>query len=530
MNNRNDLEHALDHIEKQFHQATLKERLKLLFAGLRAPRGSREYKLARIESQRLAAPALAVLLPLFIVALIAFIAVKPKAPQDEFPTVKFNPQQPEEQKILQTTDPIKTDPVEPDNTLPNITSINVDVPTPPDTDTYDPPPAVTPIPIPLYKPLPLITGDPLPPNNDTPKEPPPVIAEDAVLRGLRWLKQNQNADGSWSANKPAMTGLALLCFLAHDETPAESVEFGDTVRRGLEFLVTAYDGNTFRGTDGNEYAYLIASYALCEAYGMTQNPNIRAVVEPAFKRIIESQHPSGGWDYKLARTDRDDTSYMGWAAQALKVAQLANLFAGDPEWRAKLDKACKLSNNGFLKNGASGGGFGYTSPGRGGLTAVGVLCMQFHGGAKHKQVTDSLKLMDAWKPGWLANIEDVKKLGLGESLQYYYYYATQAKFLVGGKSWNTWNDVMVSTYESAQKIKKNAIADPKGDLVDIGWWENVDNHSDRPVMDTCLAVLQLEVYYRGNWTKRLAVATSPELPVDYVVAETTDLAIDTKGL
>jgi hypothetical protein len=33
-------------------------------------------------------------------------------------------------------------------------------------------------------------------------------------------------------------------------------------------------------------------------------------------------------------------------------------------------------------------------------------------------------------------------------------------------------------------------------MQDIGWWENADVHTDRPVMDTCLAALQLMVYYR----------------------------------
>ncbi|MCL1888823.1 MAG: hypothetical protein FWF96_08155, partial [Kiritimatiellaeota bacterium] len=327
-----------------------------------------------------------------------------------------------------------------------------------------------------------------------------------------------NADGWWTANKPAMTGLALLCFLAHEELPGRSAEFGGTVRRGIEFLAAAYNENTrsFAGADGNEYAHLIAAYALCEAYGMTRNPTLRGVTESAIQRIIEGQHPTGGWDYKMAQSDRDDTSYMGWAAQTLRAAQVAGLFANNPEWSAKLDKACKLSNNGFLKNGASGGGFGYTGPGRAGLTAVGVLCMQYHGAAKHRQVADSLKLMREWKPGWVADLGDAAKLGLGECVQYYYYYATQALYLLGGKPWDNWNAAMVKTYERAQKIQRAAIAGPDGVMRDAGWWENADNHSDRPVMDTCLAILQLEVYYRGerNFTLGLAAMQGRENALD----------------
>ena len=61
--------------------------------------------------------------------------------------------------------------------------------------------------------------------------------EEAVINSLNWLKQTQNADGSWDKAHPvAMTGLAILAYLGHCETP-QSTEFGDTVSRGISYLV-----------------------------------------------------------------------------------------------------------------------------------------------------------------------------------------------------------------------------------------------------------------------------------------------------
>ncbi len=61
--------------------------------------------------------------------------------------------------------------------------------------------------------------------------------EEAVLKGLRWLKANQQPDGSWiGRDRIAMTGLALLAYFGHCETPA-SPEFGESCLRGITYLV-----------------------------------------------------------------------------------------------------------------------------------------------------------------------------------------------------------------------------------------------------------------------------------------------------
>ena len=156
-----------------------------------------------------------------------------------------------------------------------------------------------------------------------------TATEGAVMKALRWLKATQRTDGSWTGNPISNTGLAILTYWAHGETPS-SVEFGRTVERALDYLIGAQtgegDGVRFRGADGNEYAFLIATYALSEAYGMTKNPNAKAAALKGLVRIVRNQSSTGGWDYKLIKTStRDDMSFAGWALQALKAGKMAGL-------------------------------------------------------------------------------------------------------------------------------------------------------------------------------------------------------------
>jgi hypothetical protein len=315
--------------------------------------------------------------------------------------------------------------------------------------------------------------------------------EEALMRALRWLKKNQQPDGSWPQQKIAMTGLAILTFLAHGEPPRDSREFGATVQKALEFLLKNQraDGK-FNGMDDGEYAHPIATYALCEAYGMTLNPDVKAAAEKALVPIIKGQHPTGGWTYKMHPGPeanggfRDDTSFMGWCVQALKAAHLAKIQVNG------LERAMKLAVKGFKANAHPSGGFGYIGPGTGGLTSVGCLCMQLLGASNENEVKKALDVIDTWVPtfsSYASVPEEERRFYMMASPQYYFYYATQCKFHQGGRHWDNWNKAMKPRYVKAQLVEENAIKDAKGIDRDIGWWENADAHSDRPVMDTCLA-------------------------------------------
>ncbi len=557
----------LREIEQKYRNETLLRRLKVLFGGLKAPRHSREYKAAMIEMQRLSAPVAAVLLPAVAVGLLIVMSSGAAV----------------EDSIIETQmlDPVVVKPLEkvkevqrPENRIESV-NINIPIITPNVQVQVDAPvserpmshqpqklDAVMQIKSPVILKNVYIARDVNTRNERGIQFGSDPQTEGAVMRALRWLKKNQQPDGSWQRQKVAMTGLAVLSFLAHGEKPGDSPEFGETVQKALEFLINSQraDGK-FNGMDGNEYAHPIATYALCEAYGMTLNPNVKAAAEKALVPIIKGQHPTGGWTYKMHPGPeangkyRDDTSFMGWCAQALKAAYLAEIRIDG------LEKAMKLAVKGFKANAHPSGGFGYTGPGTGGLTSVGCLGMQLLGASNTSEVKKALDVIGTWVPTFsnyapiAAELKNVKKEDIKEgasafavaksrlatkipeeerrfytaSAQYYFYYATQCKFHQGGRHWDNWNKAMKPRYVKAQLVEEKAIKNDEGVDSDIGWWENADTHSDRPVMDTCLAALQLMVYYRYlPTTTEGAVRAEEEIVA--VSIDTDDIPIDTGNL
>ena len=523
------------------------KRLLKMFSGLGRPHASREYKEAVLELQRQIAPLLAILLPV-IGAAILFVVTAMGGSSEKKVTVELA--QVEEDKPLEdvekppeTEQPPDMD-VEVQMDAPSISPVEQAEVAPPTAEPQSVKVATVDAMLNIKSPVTMKSvagtarnagvrgrytgggaqyGDPK--------------TEAAVMKALRWLKLHQNPDGSWPGIRPASTGLAILTYLAHGETPS-SPEFGKTVERGLESLINCIavkGGKTvMNGSDGNEYAFLIGTYALCEAYGMTKNPNARAAAEKTLSRIIKGQSPTGGWDYKIdPKSKRDDMSFAGWALQAIKAGKMAGIHIDGMDECIKKAIKCLQTRN--FKN----GGFNYTAGGNPtGLTATGCLAMQLLGYSNTKEVKEALDFMRDWKPSF-----DPKDLPKGKSdksagscPQYYCYYATQCKYQAGMAKnaasgnqalWKKWNAEMKALYPNTIIADKNkdgspvTIKDAKGKPQEVGHWVNKDAHTTRPVMDTCLAALQLMVYYRYLPTTQLK-ATEVEKDVE-------DLSKDKSG-
>ena len=487
----------------QFDELTFREKWSRVAAGLKMPHDTGPYKWAKLQMLRLLSPAMAVVVPILMLGLISLFASMNPEPSTAVEVKMVEPEPMEEleeieEPVLEPLEP--PDPVEvdftPDTTLPpsEVAAPPADVSLQP--VEFD---SVAMVKSPII--MKGMMGSRNPGSRGAAmKQYGGSGTEGAVLRALRWLKMNQNDDGSWSGDrgqtgaKSAITALALLAYLAHGDTP-ESVEFGYTVEAGIRFLVGDQKANGhFKSKDGHDYTQPIAAYALCEAYGLTKVPQLKEAAIKAMIPIIKGQNASGGFNYNLKPCDRDDSSYMAWCVQALKAAKMAGLY-GDIEG---LNACMTKSIAGFKKNYGDQdgyGGFGYTDKGNknSGLTGAGVLCLQFLGAAKSRECRGGVGGLADWTFDW-ANPR-------GGAFIYYMYYTTQAKFQEGGGTWDAWNKQFSPSLMTNQKVvEKDASGykDHLGKPHAIGSWDSPakGEHGVGEMSDTILCTLMLEVYYR----------------------------------
>lgn len=544
-------------------------RLIKMFVGLGRPRNSPEYKEAIVELQRQSAPLLAILLPILVVATLFVVTAVSGSGKRELKVEIVQADQ-QDDALDEIETPQET---EPPPEMDNI-EITVDAPSMNPTEMAS---EAAPAPTAEPQSVKVASVDAML-SIKSPVTMKSVMGtsrgagvrgtytrggasygdaatEAAVMKALRWLKATQAPDGSWGTkpefglkkgmDKAAGAGFAILTYLAHGETPA-SKEFGPTVQKALDYLINSVyvvkdksgklvkdpNGNTpyirMSGAGGSEYGFLIGTYALCEAYGMTKNPNAREAAEKTLGRIISGQTATGGWNYNMARVTKDgpdDISFGGWAMQAIKAGKMAGIHLPGMEECIKKAVNCLKKRNYSEK-----AGFVYRATtnhkgGTGGLAGVGCLAMQLLGYAKEKEVANALNVMRDWQP----SLDKVYSYAPGkpQNAQYYCYYAAQCKYQAGMCKdatpanftlWKKWNAEMKALYTKAvitvtdKSGQPVTVKDPAGKDRPIGRWENKD-HYNYDVMGTCLAALQLMVYYRYLPTTQLK-ATEVEADVE----------------
>lgn len=324
-------------------------------------------------------------------------------------------------------------------------------------------------------------------------------SERAVERGLKWLVERQQADGSWSfdhrrprdrhadhqagslRNCPiGATALALMAFLGAGETQVEG-RYRAEVLKGVEFLLNSAvrmpEGADLRGRNGTEipggnypmYAHGLATIALCECYAMTRDRRVRLVAQGALDFIIQTRNrDQGGWRYQPEQTG--DLSVSGWMIMALQSGKTAGL---------RVSEVGFVSSEKFLDSVQHDGGaqYGYVA-GQGpklSTTSIGLLCRMYLGWNREL-------------PALTRGIRHLGEHGPDSNNIYYNYYATQVLHHAGGSAWPKWNEAMRDSLVRSQRRTGP----------EAGSWDVTDPHggSGGRLYQTCLSIMTLEVYYR----------------------------------
>jgi hypothetical protein len=307
-------------------------------------------------------------------------------------------------------------------------------------------------------------------------------SEVSVNTGLKWLAKHQRPDGSWSFkhgpddpgsldNPTGATGLALLAFLGGGHTH-KAGDYQKQVSGGLAYLgskMTPTGDMRLPGDGSGMYTQGICTIALCEAYALSKDKNLRQPTQLAINFIVNAQDPAGGgWRYQPGQ--KGDTSVVGWQVMALKSAKIAKLQVPNKT----IGKATVFLNFVQAEDGAK---YGYDVPGAGpGTTAAGLLCRMYLGWTPKNQ-------------GLVKGVEYLSKVGPQPGNIYFDYYATQVLHHWGGEPWTKWNNVMREYLVTSQEKSGDA----------AGSWKPGTAHDDASGgrhYRTCMSVMTLEVYYR----------------------------------
>ena len=522
---------ALREIQEKYGSIPFKERMHRMLEGLNMPHDTGEYKWARLELQRLSGPTIAIVTCLLAITIMLLLPnnteikqrVIPVEVMEVEPPPEIEEEPPEPPEPPEFIEPCDADVDGPSGEFSPVETVSAEVTNEPVSAKPAEMNSVAIVKSPIV--MRGIFGSRSPGARGAALGKYGAGGGDAtVYRAMRWLKMQQNPDGSWgdrSNDYTALTGMAILVYLAHGETPAADTEFGPTVERAIRYLCdNQNDAGYFKAKDGNNYSHPIATYALGEAYAMTKNPLVKEAAEKAVIPIIKGQNANNSWEYGMRVTDRSDTSYAGWCAQAVKAVHTAGCEApGLDECYEKAKKAFLCTYRG------TEGGFSYEGKGDNhvGLSGVGALCMQLLGEYNAPEVKSTMRYLESCTFDF-EHWED--QPFHGQSPIYYWYYITQAKFQEGGATFAAWNKQFLPELMKRQtqiKADSSGYTDLTGKARDIGYWDSPSKGEafhetgsgalpctyyvkgkaesgtttiDRRVMDTCLCALQLMVYYR----------------------------------
>ena len=280
-------------------------------------------------------------------------------------------------------------------------------------------------------------------------------ADEAIEKGLDWLKKVQAQDGHWEAPggayKTAMTGLAGMAFLMEGSSLKEG-KYSDQVQKAVQWFLTAgrqqpngllADDRGGGGRFGNYmHGHGYATMFLACAYGEEEDADQREKLEKAIKKAVEfickaqtnrkhrkpegKEMEIGGWGYTSATDNNnfDEGSVTITQLQALRAARNA----GIPVPKDNIDRAtnyleaCTTPKGGIIYSYANSGGVAQTGQERAPLTAAAVSCSFSAGEYKGE-------LAKRWIKFCKESIHVAK--GRAAHDEYMHYYFSQVMYVLG---------------------------------------------------------------------------------------------------
>ena len=283
--------------------------------------------------------------------------------------------------------------------------------------------------------------------------------EKLIKGALKYLASQQSPNGSWSVkggeHPVAMTAYTLMAYLASGHLPGEG-EYGKNVTNGANFLLSCVRDDGYITSEGvksgrkssNMYDHGVATIALAEVYGQTQDPKLKEKLEQSVKLIVSAQNRDGGWRYAPSPSDADIS---------VTVLQVVSLRAAK---NAGLDVPQKTIDSAvaYVKTCYDEKSGGFTYQPRNGVP----------GFARTAAATYSLQVCglyddDKVKTGSRYLFKEKNK----EWYTYGMFYAAPAQYMVGGKSWKDW-------YE---RIKGELVPKAKREG-ELAYWEPLDGDRD----------------------------------------------------
>lgn len=335
----------------------------------------------------------------------------------------------------------------------------------------------------------------------------------AIEMGLDWLVRHQDDDGKWdvdafmkhdnegepcdgagnAVHDVGMTGLAMLAMLG-DGSTLRSGPHKDALKRAAQWMRSQQGEDGMFGKPAAHdfiYDHAIATYAMCEAYGLSEVKSLKSCAQKAIDYLEMHRNPYAVWRYQ-PRDGDNDTSVTSWCLLALKSGQFFGLNVNPNSLQmglAWLDQVTTPDGRvGYTKKGEMSsrmpGDHASRFPVTQGeaLTAAGLF-LRFFLGVDPKES----RIMQASADRLLASLPKWDE-DAGSIDHYYWYYGTYAMYQVGGSHWKKWSRRMTDAVVRHQESEGNE----RGSWDPVGVWGQAGGR----VYSTALMTLSLQAYYR----------------------------------